>query len=289
MSEKQYKKFCKITGIHNIFSYNSEKNFYDTTAILEENEYINSKEYFLDQDSILFITVDSIDKGRNIIIGKYAQDDTDIIRELSEFDTVVWVKGDMYCLSQNSVKSINYNNGKYTIVYSDGKTEELIITDSGSDVGDNYDTVFPLTISEIDTPVDKVKRIHFVGANPNNNRPNFIVNIKSTEVETPEDNINTNNFNYLTIFGKGNIASTDGQIILGNFNEVNDESNNYKFIVCNGKSNNERENLFTVSNDGDVFAMKDFVLSKETGKNTHKLSDIHDVTDEDWYKEPKNN
>lgn len=289
----RYRKFCKIIGLHSIFS-DPEDNFYDTTYLDTDKikSYKDASQLPITKDTILFITADGSDKDKKIEIsvGEIDEEGNNVktIRTLSELDTMLWVNGNIYCLSQNSVKSINYEDGKYIVVYSDGKTEELTITNSGSVEVGSYEAIFPLKISEIDTPVGNGKRIHFVGTDPNTtDKPNFIVNIKSSEIEAPEDNINTNNFNYLTIFGKGNIASKDSQIILGDFNEVNSNSKNYKFVLCNGVSNSERKNLFTISDSGTVLALEDFVLSTESNVITHKLSDIHSVTEDDWYKEPK--
>lgn len=288
----RYRKFCKVIGLHSVFNFDADDNSLYDTSYLDEikvNEVFNPDGNALPitNDTILFITADSSDEGNKIEIsaGEVDEEENKIktIRTLSEFDTMLWVNGNIYCLSQNSVKSINYKDGKYTIVYSDDKSEELVITNTNSG-GSEYSAVFPLEITPVGTD-GNTKRIHFVGTNAMNNQTNFIVNIKNPEVNLPENNINTADFNYLTIFGKGNIASSDGQIILGNFNEVNEESSNYKFVLCNGVSDNERKNIFTVSNGGTVLALEDFVLSTETNKITHRLSDIHSVTNDDWYKE----
>lgn len=277
----RYRKFCKIIGLHNVFN-DPIDNFYDITKLngTKTNEFsskLPNPELPITKDTILFITADSNDEGNKIVISTGENDDKlETTRVLSKCDTMLWVNGNIYCLSQSSVKSINYNNGNYIVVYSDGKTEEIVITSSGE--VSNYSAVFPLEI----TPVGATKKIHFSGTNSMNNQTNFIVNIKNPEINVPEDNIDTADFNYLTIFGKGNIASSDSQIILGNYNK---EKSNSKFILCNGASDSERKNLFTVSNAGTVLALEDFVLSNETDEITHRLSHIHSVTNDDWYKE----
>lgn len=279
----RYRKFCKVIGLHSIFNFDENDDSLYKTSYLDSDKiksYEDASQLPITKDTILFITADSSDKDKKIEIsvGEIDEESNKIktIRTLSELDTMLWVNGNIYCLSQNSVKSINYSDNKYIIVYSDGKTEEIIITSSGE--VSNYSAVFPLEI----TPVGNTKKIHFSGTNSMNNQTNFIVNIKNPEINIPEDNIDTADFNYLTIFGKGNIASTDGQIILGNYNE---EKPNSKFILCNGVSDSERQNIFTVSNEGTVRALEDFVLSTETNEITHRLSDIHSVTVDDWYKE----
>ena len=285
----RYRKFCKVIGLHSVFNfYEDDNTLYDTSYLdeIKVDEVFNPDGNALPitKDTILFITADSSDEGNKIEIsvGEVDEEENKIktVRTLSEFDTMLWVNGNIYCLSQNSVKSINYKNDKYTIVYSDGKIEELFITNLNSG-GVEYSAVFPLEITQDGTGSNK-KKIHFAGTNTMNNQTNFIVNIKDPQVNVPEDNINTEEYDYLTIFGKGNIASNHGQIILGNFNE---ENSNSKFILCDGVSDSERKNIFTVSNGGTVLALEDFALSKETNEITHRLSDIHSVTNDDWYKE----
>lgn len=293
----RYRRFCKILGLHSVFN-NSEDDFYDTTNLDEtkSNEFccnLSNPELLITKDTILFITADSKDKDKKIKISSVEfNEDCDEIKTiettkiLSEFDTMLWVNGNIYSLSQKNVKTISYNNNenKLEVIYSDNFKQSLDI--SGAQRSGSINVNFPLCVyQEIDIDDDgnevSYNTIHLFGQEKEVSGRNFVIGMYEDENDTPREYENTyNGINYSTIIGKGNIATTDGQIILGNFNE---ESTNSKFIVCDGNSNSDRKNIFTISNDGDVRAMNDFVLSNETNKITHKLSDIHSVVDDDWY------
>jgi hypothetical protein len=293
----RYRKFCKIIGLHSVFN-NSEDNFYDTTNLDEtkSNEFccnLSNPELLITKDTILFITTDSKDKDKKIKISsvEFNENDDEIktietTKILSEFDTMLWVNGNIYSLSQKNVKTISYNDkeDKLEVIYSDNFKQSLDI--SGAQRSGSINVNFPLCVyQEIDTDDDGKEISHNIiqlfGQEKKESGRNFVIGMYEDAPDTPKEYKNTyNGINYSTIIGKGNIATTDGQIILGNFNE---ESTNSKFIVCNGNSNSDRKNIFTISNDGDVIAMNDFVLSNETNKITHKLSDIHSVVDDDWY------
>lgn len=293
----RYRKFCKIIGLHSVFN-NSEDNFYDTTNLDEtkSNEFccnLSNPELLITKDTILFITADSKDKDKKIKISsvEFNENDDEIktietTKILSEFDTMLWVNGNIYSLSQKNVKTISYNDkeDKLEIIYSDNFKQSLDI--SGAQRSGSINVNFPLCVyQEIDTDDDGKEISHNIiqlfGQEKKETGRNFVIGMYEDAPDTPKEYKNTyNGINYSTIIGKGNIVTTDGQIILGNFNE---ESTNSKFIVCDGNSNSDRKNIFTISNDGDVRAMNDFVLSNETNKITHKLSDIHSVVADDWY------
>lgn len=293
----RYRRFCKIIGLHSVFN-NSEDNFYNTTNLDETKSHefccnLSNPELLITKDTILFITADSKDKDKKIKISSVEFNENgdeiktiETTKILSEFDTMLWVNGNIYSLSQKNVKAISYNDRehKLEIVYSDNSKQPLDI--SGAQKLGNIDVDFPLYVyQEIDTDDDGKEiyhnKIQLFGQEKKDSGRNFVIGMYEDEKDNLREYENTyNGLKYTTIIGKGNIASTDGQIIIGNFNK---ESTNSKFIVCNGNSNSDRKNIFTISNDGEVLAMNDFVLSNETNKITHKLSDIHSVIDDDWY------
>lgn len=293
----RYRRFCKIIGIHNLFNA-SVDNFYDTenldeTKTKEFSSKLSNPELLITKDTILFITADSKDKDKKIKIStiEFNENDDNIktietTKILSEFDTMIWVNGNIYSLSQKNVKTISYNDkeDKLEIIYSDDYKQTLDIF--AAQKSGKIIVNFPLCVyQETDTDDDGKEISHNIiqlfGQEKKDSGRNFVIGMYGDEPDTPKEYKNTyNGSNYTTIIGKGNIASIDGQIIIGDFNE---ESDNSKFIVCNGKSNNERQNIFTVSNKGVILAKEDFVLSTETNKTTHKLSDIHSVIDDDWY------
>lgn len=285
----RYRKFCKIIGLHSIFSVfeKGDDIFYDTSKLdenkIKSNEvsrqlYITGGDNTLPitKDTIIFITADSIDVDNKIEIS------TEDSRTLYEYDTMLWVNGNIYSLSQKNVKTIFYNEDekKLDIIYSDDDKYSIDVTDL--QVSRKIAVKFPLSISEETGTGDneneeKFDYIRLFGQDKNDSGRNFVIGMYENE----EYKNDYDGLTYTTIIGKGNKASEDGQIILGDFNK----SDNSKFIVCNGNSDSERKNIFTISTSGKVHASEDFVLSTETNVITHRLSDIHSVTVDDWYKE----
>lgn len=295
----RYRKFCKIIGLHSIFSVfeKEEDIFYNTSNLVKTkvDEIFNpeNNELPITKDTILFITADSSDKDKKIeiIVGEIDGEGDKIktTRTLSELDTMLWVNGNIYSLSQKNVKTISYNDitNQLDIIYSDDYTQSIDVTDL--QVSKRIAVQFPLYKSEEKDIDDNGNEetydyIHFFGQDKNDSGRNFVIGMYDDEENVPDEDKNTYPVIYTTIIGKGNIASEDRQIIIGDFNEVD----NSKFIVCNGESDSSRKNLFTIANDGDVFASKDFIISSEETNKITRLSDIHNVIDEDWYKESNN-
>jgi hypothetical protein len=167
----RYRKFCKIIGLHSVFN-NSEDNFYDTTNLDEtkSNEFccnLSNPELLITKDTILFITTDSKDKDKKIKISsvEFNENDDEIktietTKILSEFDTMLWVNGNIYSLSQKNVKTISYNDkeDKLEIIYSDDSKQQLDIY--GSQKSGNINVNFPLCVyQEID--IDDGKEISY--------------------------------------------------------------------------------------------------------------------------------
>lgn len=296
----RYRKFCKIIGLHSIFSVfeKEEDIFYNTSNLVKTkvDEIFNpeNNELPITKDTILFITSDSSDKDKKIeiTVGEIDGEGDKIktTRTLSELDTMLWVNGNIYSLSQKNVKTISYNDitNQLDIIYSDDYTQSIDVTDL--QVSKRIAVQFPLYKSEEKDIDDNGNEetydyIHFFGQDKNDSGRNFVIGMYDDEENILDKDKNTHKgLIYTTIIGKGNIASEDRQIIIGDFNEVD----NSKFIVCNGKSDSSRKNLFTIANDGDVFASKDFIISSEETNKITRLSDIHNVIDEDWYKESNN-
>ena len=302
---ERYRKFCKIIGLHSVFNTENkiedgeEKTFYNTSSLFKHkvDEIFNSEDNALPitKDTILFITADSEDKNKKIVILSDELDGEgnkiktiETTRVLSEFDTMLWANGSIYSLSQKNVKSISYNTDtdKLDIIYSDDFKQSIDVTEL--QLSRKIAVKFPLYKSEEPDVDDSGNEetydfIRLFGQEINDSGRNFVIGMYKDEENIPDENKNNcGGYEYTTLIGKGNIASINRQIILGDFNEEDGDS---KFIVCDGTSDSKRKNLFTISNLGDVQAMRDFVLSKETNIITHKLSDIHSVTDADWYKE----
>lgn len=283
MSENlAYRKFYKVSGVHSVFNLKNETGVYDTRKLKSESDLASIGITNINKNTILFITADKDDANKKIEINvnttdEYGENGIEITeRTLSEFDTMIWVKNEMYALSQKCVKHIEYDNDakKYRIEYSDGEISYLSLTV----LENNYQGLFPLVVDNN----SEIRRIYFYGNDKADTKKNFIINFWEDELEK-----NENSSEYVTIMGKGNKTNTKGQIILGNYNEVDPKA---KFIISEGTSNTKRLNLATVNKNGEVFALQDFILKKSVGDGnnntiTHRLSDIHNVIDDDWYRD----
>jgi len=74
-------------------------------------------------------------------------------------------------------------------------------------------------------------------------------------------NANANGFSDVLVIGPGNEAGTDGQAVLGSFNQQTDR---HALQVGNGVDGNSRSNAFTVSPEGDVTIGRDLLVSRHT-------------------------
>ena len=277
MSENlAYRKFYKVSGVHSVFNLKNGTDIYDTRRLKSEIDLASIGITNISKNTILFITADKEDANKKIEINvsttdEYGESGIEITeRTLSEFDTMIWVKNEMYALSQKCVKHIEYDNDakKYRIEYSDGEISYLSLTV----LENNYHGLFPLVVDNN----SEIRRIYFYGNDKADTKKNFIINFWEDEQEK-----NENSSEYVTIIGKGNRTNTQGQIILGKYNKVD---RNAKLIISDGTSNSKRLNLATVNKNGEVFAFQDFILKKSVDDSiTHRLSDIHNVIDDDWY------
>lgn len=94
--------------------------------------------------------------------------------------------------------------------------------------------------------------------------------------------------------GKGTIASQTGQQACGRYNVENsdDDDDKYLFIVGNGESNDERQNCFTIDEDGNVWVQGNvYVSDGENEDDSERLATRGYVDDrstllrngEGWY------
>ena len=61
---------------------------------------------------------------------------------------------------------------------------------------------------------------------------------------------NTNGKNNVAIFGKGNVANSDEELVIGSFNEQNESGYQEYFAIGNGKDENNRSTAFKVASTG---------------------------------------
>lgn len=277
--EDGYKKFFKIYGLNNVFTVrkNAQTNkfYYDTSIDGFTNEFKEKYSGIIDEDTILFITANIYDKDENNdylyvkIISRYKKNETDTQYEtkqtidyhLSPGDTMLWEKGDLFCISKASViEKIRYNNNTRTfyVTYSNG-TEQTITPDAAS-----FSGVSPIYIDENNKI--SVKGFSF------DERNNFIENNeKQVGNNTTVSNVH--------IEGIGNYASADCQHVQGQWSKEDDNS---IFIIGNGQNNGLRKNIFTVNFDGTTNATNDIIATDTTNMKKCKLTDIHKVIDDDW-------
>ena len=101
----RYRKFCKIIGLHSVFNFDSgDESLYNTSNLVktkvDEIFNLEDNELPITKDTILFITADSGDKDKKIEIsvGEIDEEGNKIktTRTISEFDTMLWVNGNIY-------------------------------------------------------------------------------------------------------------------------------------------------------------------------------------------------
>ena len=61
---------------------------------------------------------------------------------------------------------------------------------------------------------------------------------------------NTNGKNNAAVFGKGNVANSDGELVIGSFNGQNESGYQEYFAIGNGKDENTRSTAFKVASTG---------------------------------------
>ena len=61
---------------------------------------------------------------------------------------------------------------------------------------------------------------------------------------------NTNGKNNAAVFGKGNVANSDGELVIGSFNKPNESGYQEYFAIGNGKDENNRSTAFKVASTG---------------------------------------
>jgi hypothetical protein len=227
----------------------------------------------IDKDTILFITASNKDTGKYIRISSY-EDGIDLKSEpsknnyllLNEGDTVLWIKGEFYSLSSKGIKDIEEDNGSLNISYSNGSNKTISL----ESISGGYNAIYPIIIDDGNIILDG---LYIDGEN--NNMKTF-------------DNSIGEGIKNSYVEGVGNKSTVDYQHIMGKYAKPD---NNSIFIIGGGEKSFRNidlsKNLFTVGFDGTATAEKDVIIKKEkigdvfSGKDI-KLSDIHNVVDEDW-------
>lgn len=271
-----YRKFYKIDGLNTVFPFEQENpSVYNTNLLLDDESLEANGVIGINTDTILFITASSEDEGKFVRINFFEEiNEEDLpvfytnFHKISKGDTMIWAKNSLFSISSTFIKNITTSENGYKITYSDGGESSLPYFGEESEL----DGVFPIVVD-----YDK-KKVYLYG-NEQENNFNLIFNLFAAREGYNPDLNNANNNSKVVMIGRGNIASTDEQIIFGKFNY---QDNSKKFIIGNGDNENNRKNIFSISETGTVVSPEDFVIPAKDSNPVYRLSDIHSVTDDDW-------
>lgn len=70
---------------------------------------------------------------------------------------------------------------------------------------------------------------------------------------------------YATVAGEGTVANNSSQFVIGKFNDYDDDSSTFPFVIGNGTSDTSRSNLFAIDSNGNI-------IIKGTSYNLAKIS-----------------
>ena len=265
-----YKKFYKINGLSGVFETKTENNktYYTVSTTGFTTAFHDKYNGIIDENTLLFITANKNDVGKYIkVIAKYKNKSTDSQYEIKDTkdyclasgDTMLWIKGDMYCIAKSLVVTkISYDNTtrSLNIIYSNGTTS-IITPETISFTG-----ISPIEINEKNQIT--VKGFSFENNNFVENNEMQISSGASTTIANAH------------VEGVGNYATADYQHIQGRWAEQNDDN---IFIIGNGTDISNKKTIFAVGFSGDMTASGDV----RALNGTYKLSDIHSVIDDDWF------
>lgn len=278
------RKFYKIRRLSDCFETSEiiiQDEIYNvyTGALANESILLDAGIRNIDEDTILFITAFESDLGNYIQIPVLYDDividnrTISVVKEsqykkINKGDTFLWVKGEFYPLSLNEIKDIEEDNGDLNITYTNGDNKTISL----KNITWGYNGIYPINI-------DAGGDITLEGLSidgENNNIKTFDNSIK--------DGVKNS-----YVEGTGNTSTANYQHVMGKYAKPD---NNSIFIIGGGERSFGRidnsKNLFTVGFDGTTTVEKDVIIkTKETyseslGKNPIKLSDIHNVVDDDW-------
>ena len=260
------RKFYRLSCLSDIFKItdNVFETSVDGTGGFTDSFYNEYKDK-IDEHTLLYITATEEDTGKTIKLNsEYNGKTTVLTHVLHACDTLVWVRGKVYCISTKSVISVVFNEKKSTIdvYYSDGTSESIkIIT---SENGFTYTAGKNVTISN-----DNVISVF-----------GFYSDERNNFVENPDVNYAFKSVSGSHVEGYRNISNTDYQHVSGKYAKLDSDK---IFIVGFGEDDDHRDNLFTISKTGIVYVKKDVTCSGFSDEEpVYRLQDIHSCLDEDW-------
>lgn len=259
------RKFYRLSCLSDIFKItdNIFETSVDGTGGFTDSFYQEYKDK-IDEHTLLYITATEEDAGKTIKLNsEYNGKTTVLTHVLRACDTLIWVRGKVYCISTKTVISVVFNEKKSTIdvYYSDGTSESIKVIsekDSTYTAGTNIIISNENVISALGYLFDE--------------RNNF--------VENPDVNYALKSVSGSHVEGYHNISNTDYQHVSGKYAKLDSDK---IFIVGFGKDDDYRDNLFTISKMGVVYVKKDVTCSGFSDEEPHyRLQDIHSCLDEDW-------
>ena len=260
------RKFYRLSCLSDIFKItdNVFETSVDGTGGFTDSFYQEYKDK-IDEHTLLYITATEADSGKTIKLNsEYNGKTTVLTHVLRACDTLIWVRGKVYCISTKTVISVVFNEKKSTIDvhYSDGTSESIKI--STAQGGSTYTAGTNVTISN--------ENVISVFGFYSDERNNF--------VENPDVNYALKSVSGSHVEGYHNISNTDYQHVSGKYAKLDSDK---IFIVGFGKDDDHRDNLFTISKMGVVYVKNDVTCSGFSDEEPdYRLQDIHSCLDEDW-------
>lgn len=259
------RKFYRLSCLSDIFKItdNVFETSVDGTGGFTDSFYQEYKDK-IDEHTLLYITATEADAGKTIKLNsEYNGKTTVLTHVLRACDTLIWVRGKVYCISTKTVISVVFNEKKSTIDvhYSDGTSESIKIT---SEKDFTYTAGTNIIISN-----DNVISVF-----------GFYSDERNNFVENPDVNYALKSVSGSHVEGYHNISNTDYQHVSGKYAKLDSDK---IFIVGFGKDDDHRDNLFTISKMGVVYVKNDVTCSGFSDEEPdYRLQDIHSCLDEDW-------
>lgn len=259
------RKFYKLYSLDGVFIHDtsSGNDVYDTSVNGFESDFLTDYNGKIDEHTILFISVSQEDVGRYVytVSREYDDDeytDTPHLHILNLGDTMVWARGNIYCVSTKSILDISFdeNTNKLHVEYSDGTSQDI----GKGAVG--YSGIYPVKVDGMEISLENILF---------DEDGNFILNSDDNDMDSDLNNVH--------VEGTGNYASASYQHIEGKYAEVDGK---YIFVIGYGQDDNNRYNLFTIDFEGTIFSPKDVIAGGTQENPNFRLSDIHSVLDVDW-------
>lgn len=259
------RKFYRLSCLSDIFKItdNIFETSVDGTGGFTDSFYQEYKDK-IDEHTLLYITATEADAGKTIKLNsEYNGKTTVLTHVLRACDTLIWVRGKVYCISTKTVISVVFNEKKSTIdvYYSDGTSESIKVIsekDSTYTAGTNIIISNENVISALGYLFDE--------------RKNF--------VEYPDVNYAIEAVTGTHVEGYHNISNTDYQHVSGKYAKLDSDK---IFIVGFGKDDDNRDNLFTISKMGVVYVKNDVTCSGFSDEEPdYRLQDIHSCFNDDW-------